>query len=485
MGLINQTEQDYYNNEDYGGYQFTSLNHVIGNFMVSYVGEDKIISKIKRTDVAFHAQRALQELSFDTFKSCKSKEFEVPASLTTPLPIDYVNYTKLSWIDSSGIKHTIYPTSKTMFSPSPVQDSNGDFKYTVTATATNIITGTAAGGVSVLKIVGKKLDGLIGSYGASYQGTRIEHPLFPESTYVSLWWIHGDDTILLLMDGSVNKPDLIDYSVDNSIAFGDELNITFHQPAEMGDLHIENSTSVVSLGSSANDYILSNTVTGGESYITLDSASDGDKIKVGMLVHTASGASGLRYTKPITRVTGIVEDKVYIDEPLINSGTPRIVFTPNLRKDIKSTTWENYKSTTPSENNNDDYEDNTYWPNNGERYGLEPSHAQVNGSYFIDCNEGKIHFSSNISGKTVILEYISDSLGTDEEMKVHKFAEEAVYKWIAYAILSTRPNIPEYVIQRYKKERFAEIRKAKLRLSNIKLEEITQIFRGKSKQIKH
>ena len=54
-----------------------------------------------------------------------------------------------------------------------------------------------------------------------------------------------------------------------------------------------------------------------------------------------------------------------------------------------------------------------------------------------------------------------------------------------YGLLSTRRNIPEYVIQRYKKERFAETRKAKLRLSNIKLEEITQIFRGKSKQIKH
>ena len=70
-------------------------------------------------------------------------------------------------------------------------------------------------------------------------------------------------------------------------------------------------------------------------------------------------------------------------------------------------------------------------------------------------------------------------------MVVHKFCEEAVYKWIMYGILSTRSNVPEYVVRRYKKERFAAIRAAKLRLSNIKLEEITQIFRGKSKQIKH
>ena len=90
-----------------------------------------------------------------------------------------------------------------------------------------------------------------------------------------------------------------------------------------------------------------------------------------------------------------------------------------------------------------------------------------------------------MSGKTIILDYISDSLGTDGEMQVHKFAEEAMYKWIAYAILSTRADTQEYIVQRYKKEKFAAIRTAKLRLSNIKLEELTQVLRGKSKWIKH
>ena len=151
---------------------------------------------------------------------------------------------------------------------------------------------------------------------------------------------------------------------------------------------------------------------------------------------------------------------------------------------ITNTTTANYKSGTPPENQ-DDYQDDTYWPMDGSRYGLDPQHAQANGSFYIDCHSGKIHFSSNISGKTVILDYISDSLGTDGEMQVHKFAEEAMYKWISHAVLSGRANVPEYQVSRLKKERFAAIRTAKLRLSNIKLEEITQILRGKSKQIKH
>ena len=69
-------------------------------------------------------------------------------------------------------------------------------------------------------------------------------------------------------------------------------------------------------------------------------------------------------------------------------------------------------------------------------------------------------------------------------MLVHKFAEEAMYKWIIYAIVSTRA-VPDPRAGMFKKERFAAIRNAKLRLSKIKPEELTIVLRGKSKWIKH
>jgi hypothetical protein len=54
-----------------------------------------------------------------------------------------------------------------------------------------------------------------------------------------------------------------------------------------------------------------------------------------------------------------------------------------------------------------------------------------------------------------------------------------------HGILSTRSQVPEYVINRYKKERSSALRNAKIRLSNIKTEEIAQVFRNKAKWIKH
>jgi hypothetical protein len=108
----------------------------------------------------------------------------------------------------------------------------------------------------------------------------------------------------------------------------------------------------------------------------------------------------------------------------------------------------------------------------------------MNGSFFIDNLRGVIKFNSDLSGETVTLHYVSDGLGTDSEMVVHKFCEEACYKHIAYGVLSTKSNIPEYLVQRYKREKFTETRKAKIRLSNIKIEEFTQILKGMSKHIK-
>ena len=42
MGLLdNQTQQEYYQGNNFGDYQFTSLDDIINQFMIVYVGEDK------------------------------------------------------------------------------------------------------------------------------------------------------------------------------------------------------------------------------------------------------------------------------------------------------------------------------------------------------------------------------------------------------------------------------------------------------------
>jgi len=286
--------------ENYGGYSYISLNDIINNFMVAYVGTGKIIGSAKRTDVIFHAKRGLQEFSYDTLKSIKSQELNIPHSLSVAIPQDYVNYVKMAWIDNNGIKHPIYPVNALTTNPyeNPIQDQRG------------------------LPIQD--------NFEANIEGTSLTEER---------------------------------WDINNIFPF------------------VNNNTSV-----------------GNNWY---------------------DGYNGL-------------QDGFF-----------------------------------------------------GRLFGMDPQYANINGYFSINDREGKISFSSNLVGKLIVLEYISDGLAYDLDSRVPKMAEDALYAYILHSIVAHRAGSQEYLVRRLQQDKSAKLRNAKIRLSNIKLEEITQVFRGKSKWIKN
>tara|TARA_R110000796_G_scaffold138547_1_gene254614 strand:+ start:754 stop:1977 length:1224 start_codon:yes stop_codon:yes gene_type:complete len=125
------------------------------------------------------------------------------------------------------------------------------------------------------------------------------------------------------------------------------------------------------------------------------------------------------------------------------------------------------------------------YQNFGQLYGIDPQYANMNGYFNLNEREGKMSFSSHLINRLIVLEYISDGLAYDTDTRIPKMAEEALYAHILHAVISTRANQPEYVVQRLRRERSAKLRNTKIRLSNIKTDEIAQVMRGKSKWIKH
>jgi len=284
-----------------GGYEYVSLNDIINNFMVAYIGVGKLIPSVKRTDIMFHAKRGLQEFSYDTLRSMKSQELTIPASLSLVIPQDYVNYVNLSWVDQSGVKHIIYPT-------------------TLTSNPTDLPIQDVAGIPSQ------------GGGGANLQAEQSE--------------------------------------IETRWASNNSLNLT-----------------------------------------------------------------------------GEITNEMFENANIYGLGFDKLAY--------------------------------------GQRYGLEPEVSQKNGWFTINERTGSFNFSSGLANKLIILEYISDGLAVDADTRIPKMAEQAMYMHIAYSILSGRVNIPEYIINRFKKDRSSALRNAKIRLSNIKLNEFTQVMRGKSKWIKH
>jgi hypothetical protein len=288
--------------ENYGSYAYVKVSDLVTNFLVGYVGPGKLIEKVKRTDIIFHVKRALQEFSYDTLQSIHSQEATIPDNLSIPLPQDYVNYVKMSWVDEIGVKHIIYPTTLT---------SN-------------------------------------------------PYSLLPQD------W----------------------QSVPIQDNFEDNL---------------ESSSIIEERWAKANDRLITGNVN-----------------------------------------SGTVNSGVY-PGPFYGYG------------------FEGF------------------W---GERYGLNPETTQKNGWFTMNYREGKVSFSSNLRDQLIIFEYISDGLAYDIESRVPKLAEDAVYAYVNHAVLSSKKNTPEYIVRRYRDEKSAKLRNAKIRLSNVKLDEIVQVMRNKSKWIK-
>jgi len=120
------------------------------------------------------------------------------------------------------------------------------------------------------------------------------------------------------------------------------------------------------------------------------------------------------------------------------------------------------------------------------RYGLETSKANFNGWFTMDKQTGVMKFSSNVGSKTIVLEYISDGLesNTLADIRVHKFAEEALYAYMEYAIVARLSNIQEFVVRRKAKKAHIEKMKAKTRLNGLTYDDLFQVLRGRDKRIK-
>ena len=91
-----------------------------------------------------------------------------------------------------------------------------------------------------------------------------------------------------------------------------------------------------------------------------------------------------------------------------------------------------------------------------------------------------------MSGKLVVLEYVSDGMenGDDSSVSVNKLFEDFIYAYIRYAILNGRFGVQEYIINRARKDKSSLLRNAKLRLSNIHPGRLLQNLRGQDKWIK-
>ena len=68
-----------------------------------------------------------------------------------------------------------------------------------------------------------------------------------------------------------------------------------------------------------------------------------------------------------------------------------------------------------------------------------------------------------MANQSIVLEYVSDGMenGDNTEVSVNKMFEDYIYAYIEYAILSSKLNVQEYVIDKSKKKKEFSFKKCK------------------------
>lgn len=124
------TGYQYYENDgnipeeqNWGEYQYLSLGDVVNNFMLMYVGNDKLVNNVKRYDVLFHAKRAIQELNYDAMREAKVLEMSICEDLKLVLPPDYVNWIRIS-LYKNGSLRPLTENIQTNYAKSYLQDND-------------------------------------------------------------------------------------------------------------------------------------------------------------------------------------------------------------------------------------------------------------------------------------------------------------------------------------------------------------------------
>jgi|TARA_B100000768_G_scaffold145122_1_gene137844 ABC-type antimicrobial peptide transport system permease subunit len=127
MAYISQYQ--YYENgganpqdENWGSYQYVSLEDIVNNFMLMYTGNHSIVNNEERYKVLFHAKRAIQELNYDAFKEIKILELSVCDTLRYVLPSDYVNWVRISMY-KNGLLYPLSENIQTNWSSAYLQDN--------------------------------------------------------------------------------------------------------------------------------------------------------------------------------------------------------------------------------------------------------------------------------------------------------------------------------------------------------------------------
>lgn len=130
MPIRRYTDLNLYYEDDkvWGQHQYVTIKDLVNSFMFSQ-GDDSYVANTDRSRVVYFAKRVVQELYYDVLNEVISIEFDLTPTLIIPLPHDYVNYVRISWVDGRGRLHPLAIDNTSNLAQAYLQGDEFEYLY--------------------------------------------------------------------------------------------------------------------------------------------------------------------------------------------------------------------------------------------------------------------------------------------------------------------------------------------------------------------
>lgn len=112
---------------------------------------------------------------------------------------------------------------------------------------------------------------------------------------------------------------------------------------------------------------------------------------------------------------------------------------------------------------------------------LNTSKLSQYGEFTPDERRGLFLFSSDLSEREIVIEYVSDGLQAgllEEEITVHKYLRETIENWVYFSCIERRRNVPQNEKDRALRRYKTTLHQSKLALANFDLLRIARTLRA-------
>lgn len=123
------TIEEYYEGEEHGDYQYVTFSSLVQDMVEDSLDQDSYLKNTARSQIIKWLKRGIRVMNFNALNAPKLLELTLPPSLTMVLPVDYVDWIRISRVDENGYLYALGENKNMNIAVAYLQDNEYEILF--------------------------------------------------------------------------------------------------------------------------------------------------------------------------------------------------------------------------------------------------------------------------------------------------------------------------------------------------------------------